>query len=168
MPLNDAPHSRIVHGVIAVDDAIAKADYARQLIYAAGRDGIRFSQAVEGLSDNLELALDGATKLTVIDVIGKAPVHHSRMLRPDVRTSNNSFFARFSIHELASRLHLAPQVRVANRLFRNQVDWPSEELLERVSKCQKAIRVCGVRSPIRHLDEKIKIARRAAKSSLRR
>lgn len=88
------------------------------------------------------------------------PAHHSLMLRPDTSTSNSSFFARLSIDELTCGLDFTPEVGVANGLFSDEINMPSEKTLEFLGKPEVSVRVESRRLPIRHLDDEVEIARR--------
>src|SRR3972149_10408094 len=82
------------------------------------------------------------------------------MLRPDTSASNSSFFARLSIDELTSSVDFTPEIGVANGLFRDEIDRPSEKTLQLFRKREVTIGIGGVRLPIRHLYDEIEVARR--------
>src|SRR3990172_1119559 len=86
------------------------------------------------------------------------PSHHSLMLRPDTSTSNSSFFARLSIDELTSRLDFTAEVGIANRLFRDEIDGPSEKTFQLLRKPEVTIRISGVRLATGHLHDEIQVA----------
>lgn len=55
--LDDAPDNPVVHAGVAVDQDVAKADDAGRFRNRRGGRRIDTSELVEGLADNLELAL---------------------------------------------------------------------------------------------------------------
>src|ERR1700688_2121394 len=52
------------------------------------------------------------------------------MLRAEVRASNSSFFARFSINELTSGLNFSAEIGIADRLLCHEIDAAGEQELE--------------------------------------
>ena len=69
MAFNDTPHRGVINGVVAMDDAITKADDSRQFVDAPGGSRIGSRQTVEGLADDLKFTLDRPAKLTIGFVI---------------------------------------------------------------------------------------------------
>lgn len=73
MLFNDTPNGGIIHGIIAVNDPVAKSDDARQF-GNPGRDaGIFITQAIQGFADDLEFVLDRAAELPVGKVFVVGP-----------------------------------------------------------------------------------------------
>lgn len=72
MFFNDAPNGRVIHGIVAVNDPVAKGDDAREFGNLCRDARIFFAQAVQGFPDDLEFTLDSATELPVgnIFVVG--------------------------------------------------------------------------------------------------
>ena len=85
------------------------------------------------------------------------PAQRTWMLRPASTTSSSSFFVCAFIHQASRRFDLATEVRIANRLLRDEIDAPSEQLFERISKVENTVRIASGRSPVVHRYEKIEI-----------
>jgi len=115
---------------------------------------------MEVAHDAPQSSLYGEAKLTVLLVIGQRRLRQWRMQRPEVRASNSSFFARFSIDELTSGLDLSAKIGIADRLLGHEIDAAGEEALELLGEIEVSACVGCIGLPVSHVDEEVEIARR--------
>ncbi len=72
MFLNDAPDHPIVHGVIAVNDSVAKVHGAPQFRNARSSRRVDLVDSLQCFADNLKFAFHCASEKTVGGVLGEA------------------------------------------------------------------------------------------------
>jgi hypothetical protein len=82
------------------------------------------------------------------------------MQRPEVSTSNSSFFARFSIDKLSGGQNFAAKVGIADCLLCHKIDAAGEKLLEPLGEFEVSAGVGCIRLTVGHLDEEVKVAAR--------
>jgi len=80
------------------------------------------------------------------------------MLRPDSRTSNNSFRVRLFIHDFPRSLDSFAKVRVPDRLFRHQIHRPAKKALQRIGEVQILSGVASGGRAVNKADKEIEIA----------
>ena len=78
MFFNDTPNTRVIHGIIAVNDSVTKGDDARQFGNLRRDARVLITQSVQGFANDLEFTLNGPPELPVgkVFLIGppRAPV----------------------------------------------------------------------------------------------
>src|SRR5437016_1716355 len=72
MSFHDAPHHHIIHGIVAMDNAISKVHDAAQFRNTSSDLWVETVNAIQGLADNFELTLHRASEKTVGKVFSKA------------------------------------------------------------------------------------------------
>ena len=98
VPIHDAPDSRIINRVVAVDDTIAEGNDARQLTDMTGRIGIEAREAVERLANDFKLPFDGPPELAVRFVLGESPMSAPATNAPTGFQDINQQFLRVVVH----------------------------------------------------------------------
>ncbi len=71
MAIDDTPNGGIIDSVAAVDDTVAEADDSGEWADASSSGGVIAKESIECLADDLELALDRASELTIRLVFGE-------------------------------------------------------------------------------------------------